>query len=399
MSARTIIVIVLALVCGLCAAVGIQGIRRAPIDLAARPAAPVAMESVVVVAAPISQGEVIKADQVELREVPKGSAPPGVLNQPTTVVGRRAQIPMVQGDTLTERMLIATSAVSLGTRVQAGWRAFTIQAAGPSSSLAGSLERGDHVDVLFTRTAQAGPGGQMVGSKATILLQNVEILAVNPKDDNAIANKVAPIEVLSATLSVRPQDAAILDQAQSTGVLHLALRGREDKAVLPPPEKLASRVEAGKRAFTIQTQSFTAMMAGFLLPGDCVDVLHTPKTAVGATGSSGLGETRTILEVVRVLAIHTRVEQPSGNQFEPVEVQSVTLLVDPQEAEILEQSQNSGTIGLSLRNPKDIARAPVVLTQTPVDYTQKTRTLRGTRYGTDRFTMRAIPLPESTPGG
>lgn len=400
MSTRTIFVVVLALICGVCAAVGIQGMRKAPVATATPVAVPVAKESVVIVVGAVPQGEILKSGDVELREVPKDSVPPGALTQTSAAVGRRAQIAMVKGDTLTDRMLVSPEGGRLSPRVKPGLRAFTITASGPSSSLAGAVDRGDRVDILFTRTNQTSPGAQMIGARATILFQNVEILAVNPKDESILANKLAPHEVLSATLAVKPEQAAILDQAQATGILHLALRSPDDTAMLSPPEALADRVEAGKRAFTIQTQSYTAMMAGFLLPGNFVDILHTPKSSGGPTEKSGIGGTRTILEAVRILAVHTKLEQPPSNQFEPVEVLSITLLVDPQEAEVLEQAQNSGTLGLMLRNPEDLGKSPLPMPSTTLtESTQRTRTLRGTRYGSDRVTTRTIVPPPPPPAG
>ena len=292
---------------------------------------------------------------------------------------------MVKGEAVTGRMLAVDEGKSLRDRIKADWRAFTIHATGPSSSLAGALEKGDHVDILMTRANQAAPDGQMAGSPATLLLQDVEVLAVNPKDDNVLASKLAPYEVTSATLRVKPDEAAILDQAQANGVLHLVLRGSENQASIPSTDALAERVQVGKRAFTIKAQGESATVAGFLLPGDFVDVLHSPKDHERAADSAAAGETKTILEFVEVLAVHTKKERPVGKQFEPVEVLSVTLLVSPDQAEALEQGQNSGMLGLALRNPRDQALAPPEEPeQSPAPMTgsmARTRTLRGTRLG------------------
>jgi len=389
MSARTMIVVGLALVCGLCAAVGIQGMKKTPAKAQAAEAAKVAMESVVVAVIPITQGHILEATDIALHELPKEFVPTGSLSQVSSAIGRRAMIPMVKGDTVTDRMLVAPGGSGLAPRVDPGWRAFTIPATGPSASLAGALSTGDRVDVLFTRGNQGG-GGSMTGARAITLLQNVEVLVVNHKDESAATNKLGASEVVSTTLRVMPQDAAVLDQALAQGILHLSLRNPGDKTLAAPSDSLADGIELGKRAFTIQTRNLSANLAGFLLPGDRVDVFHSPKYIGGAASSS---QTKTILEMIKVLAVHTRTELPAGNQIEPTEAVSVTLLVDPKQAEQLEHAQNTGTLGLALRHPKDGAKTERTPTALSLESTEHTRTLRGTRYGSDRFTTRSSNRP------
>ena len=60
------------------------------------------------------------------------------------------------------------------------------------------------------------------------LLENVEILAVDQKMDAPPDNKVDTKDLRSVTLLVTPQQANQLDLGQNHGMLHLALRNRED---------------------------------------------------------------------------------------------------------------------------------------------------------------------------
>ena len=66
------------------------------------------------------------------------------------------------------------------------------------------------------------------GGSTTTLLQNVEILAVDQKMDAPSDNKVDTKDLRSVTLLVTPQQANRLDLGQNKGMLHLALRNRED---------------------------------------------------------------------------------------------------------------------------------------------------------------------------
>ena len=239
------------------------------------------------------------------------------------------------------------------------------------------------MDVLFTRNAQVAAGGPVGGAMTMVLLRDIRVLAVNPKDENLLSGVVGKGEIQSITLLASPDEALTLDQAQLAGTLHVTLRGSADAGgasptttAVPAPtgarraaeETMAGKVQPGMRAFTIPTLGLSASLAGFLMPGDSVDVIHTPKATNSPTPGgpppaqagpgAGGGKTRTILEGVRVLAVHTRSVSPQNHQFDPTEILSVTLLVDPDGAEMLDEGQNSGSLSLSLRNPAEAGPGP-----------------------------------------
>jgi len=120
---------------------------------------------------------------------------------------------------------------------------------------------------------------------------------------------------------------------------------------------MAPGIEKGKRAFTIQTPNVASGVAGFILPGNKVDVLLTV-SGNGANDPSGGGLTVTLLQDVEILAVDQRVEAPADNKVDANQLRSVTLLVTPNEAAKLDLGQNKGTLHLSLRNPEDTVRAP-----------------------------------------
>ncbi len=115
---------------------------------------------------------------------------------------------------------------------------------------------------------------------------------------------------------------------------------------------MAALVPAGMRAFTIQTPSLAAGVAGFILPGNKVDVLLTVSDQPGGERTGG-GSTTTLLQNVEILAVDQRVDAPAENKVDPKELRSVTLLVTPSQAAKLDLGQNKGTLHLSLRNPED----------------------------------------------
>lgn len=116
---------------------------------------------------------------------------------------------------------------------------------------------------------------------------------------------------------------------------------------------LASMVPAGMRAFTIHTPSVASGVAGFILPGNKVDVLLT----LGANGTTGGAITTTLLQNLEILAVDQRLDPPLENRVDYRGLQSVTLLVTPDQAAKLDLGQNRGTLHLALRNPEDVSTA------------------------------------------
>lgn len=120
---------------------------------------------------------------------------------------------------------------------------------------------------------------------------------------------------------------------------------------------LASLVSNGMRAFTITT-NVASGVAGFILPGNKVDVLLTI-TNTGSNDFTGGGSTTTLLQNVEILAVDQKVEVPAENKIDSNNLRSVTLLVTPTQAAKLSLGQNKGTLHLTLRNPQDQLAANV----------------------------------------
>ncbi len=117
---------------------------------------------------------------------------------------------------------------------------------------------------------------------------------------------------------------------------------------------LAGLIPSGMRAFTIQTPNVAANVAGFLLPGNRVDVLLTLN---GDDGTTGGGITVTLLQNVEILGVDNLVDAPTERKVDARHLQSVTLIVTPDQAAMLDLGQNRGTLHLSLRNPDDAKQA------------------------------------------
>jgi pilus assembly protein CpaB len=105
---------------------------------------------------------------------------------------------------------------------------------------------------------------------------------------------------------------------------------------------LAAVVAKDKRAVTVRVDDVVGV-AGFLLPGNHVDVVATRNDQRGVSAE-------TILSDIKVLAVDQSI---ATNSNEPVVVRAVTLEVTPEEGETLLKGKAAGSIQLALRNPLD----------------------------------------------
>jgi len=107
----------------------------------------------------------------------------------------------------------------------------------------------------------------------------------------------------------------------------------------------SSLIPPGMRALTVSVNVVSGV-SGFILPGARVDVLVTVSTPTRREESTA----KTILEDVQVLAVDQTFERDGDS---PIKVQSVTLLVTPDQAEKLVLAASEGKLQLVLRNSAD----------------------------------------------
>ncbi|SQD77309.1 Flp pilus assembly protein CpaB [Moritella yayanosii] len=106
---------------------------------------------------------------------------------------------------------------------------------------------------------------------------------------------------------------------------------------------LASLISENMRAVSIRVDDVVGV-AGFLLPGNRIDILNT------VSGSGGSVNTEVILHNIKILAIDQRA---AIDENKPQLVRAITVEVNLEQAEILMTARNKGRLQLALRNPSD----------------------------------------------
>lgn len=222
MSPRTFAVGILALVCGVTASIGVNYLRQAPAAVVEKPDVTV----VPVAAIDIKRGQTVTEDMMIGREWPKELIPPGSILLKADIVGKIAQVPIVKDEPIFSGKIGDSEKIS--GMVPPGFRAYTILTPNDASLVAGLIEPGDKVDVLFTdKTSDKKITG---GGSTAPLLQNIEVLAMGQAIDPSESRERSPRNMRSVTLVVPLEMATMLTLAQEMGTLHLALRSQDDEA-------------------------------------------------------------------------------------------------------------------------------------------------------------------------
>ncbi|MBT3360476.1 MAG: Flp pilus assembly protein CpaB [Rhodospirillales bacterium] len=148
-----------------------------------------------------------------------------------------------------------------------------------------------------------------------------------------------------------------------------------DARVVHPGDRgfLAAVLEPGKRAVSVPVNA-TSGIAGFVFPGDWVDVILTVRfrTETDEGKSQERYFSETLLNDIRVLAIDQAVENADG---EVSVAKTATLEVDPKQAEKIAIALEMGALSLSLhsiaREQDRFARVARQIGADPVEATVK----------------------------
>ncbi|WP_395670243.1 Flp pilus assembly protein CpaB [Phenylobacterium sp.] len=111
---------------------------------------------------------------------------------------------------------------------------------------------------------------------------------------------------------------------------------------------LSGVIRTGMRATTIRVNDVFGV-AGFVLPGDFVDVLITRGDGAGVTEPSDR-RTDVLLRSIRVLAVD---QLANENKNDPVVAKAATIEVTPEQAQKLALAADVGVLSLALRGTAD----------------------------------------------
>jgi pilus assembly protein CpaB len=117
---------------------------------------------------------------------------------------------------------------------------------------------------------------------------------------------------------------------------------------------LPVRLQPGMRAVSIPVDRVKGV-SGMILPGDRVDVIAIPP---GGSGGSGPPKAVTIFRGIRVLAVGNTLENAVATPGPDEQTAAtVTLEVNPKQADLLAWADANSTLRLALRSPREAIRS------------------------------------------
>ncbi|WP_299013378.1 Flp pilus assembly protein CpaB [uncultured Photobacterium sp.] len=189
--------------------------------------------------------------------------------------------------------------------------------------------------------------------------QVVEVIKEEPRVARVVAQQNIPLgtklELKHIKLEYYPEE-LVIDTGYSTTaqVIGMLTRNeifegdilRQERLALPGEgTTLAALISPKMRAVTIRVNDVIGV-AGFLLPGDYVDVIYAQEK---------VNRAHTVLKKIKILAVD---QTARTDESKPIIVRAVTLELTPKQAESLITAKSKGNLQLSLRNPNDPEEKP-----------------------------------------
>lgn len=179
-------------------------------------------------------GTIITADTLRYQPWPDGLVQPAYYvkqdgkGDPTSLVGTVVRNEITAGQPVTQGALIKPGERGfLAAALGPGMRAITVPVSA-TTSVAGFVFPGDHVDMMLTQTV-AGTGDGPALKVSETIVRNIRVLATDQRT-NAINEEGKPeVRTMSmVTLEVTPKIAEKVQVAQTIGALSLSLRSIAD---------------------------------------------------------------------------------------------------------------------------------------------------------------------------
>jgi pilus assembly protein CpaB len=181
-------------------------------------------------------GTLLQKNDLKLVNYPEKDVPKKAVFQIQNAEKRVLLVALGTNEPVLEGKLSETTSVEgVSATINRGYRAVSVQVT-DVSGVAGLIQPGSHVDVLFTRP------GSMAEATTSTILQNIRVISTGRIV--AVGQTVDPRAPKSptVTLEVTPEDTQKLELAKSEGKISLSLRSPLDSVQNANPEPVTTEV-------------------------------------------------------------------------------------------------------------------------------------------------------------
>lgn len=235
MRAKSMVLILIALGCGLVATVGVGKVLQ---QQDSKPAEPT--ETVLVAVRDVAIGEQLTKDDFREDQFPQALAPVGAVQSFADIESMYAEQRMFEGEPL---MLAKFTDVQPSTLViPKGYQVTSIKVS-MDVAVSNLVKPGDHVDIIaFLRRSADVPatGSRTILRDVTVFAVNSETKRQTEAEDAGGANVARTVSML-----VKPKEAQILTMASELGKLKLALRRPDDEDLTTDDETTVDELFGG----------------------------------------------------------------------------------------------------------------------------------------------------------
>jgi pilus assembly protein CpaB len=230
MRPKSLVLLALALGCGLVASIGISQV----LDGNNKPAA-VETSPIYVALQNVNVGDPLTDKMVSLEEWPKDKVPVGAITKWEDLEDRRPRSNIYQGEPILDNKLLAKGQTNDPIQgVPQGMRLKTISV-DASKSAAGLLSPGDRVDIQIYVKANENQG--IKNSFTKIFLQNIRVYAIDQTIDKAIDGDESRSVAKTISLIVTPAQANRITLAENLGEISLIPRNPDDDKLVDDNEQ------------------------------------------------------------------------------------------------------------------------------------------------------------------
>jgi pilus assembly protein CpaB len=223
MRPKSIILLLLAIGCGLVAAFGINQVMA---NRNQAPAAAVEMEKILVANKNIKVNEPFSDKNVQIEDWPKEKVPPDVVHDLKELDGQRAGGSILVGEPIRKAKFAEDKRIE---EIPHGYRVVAVQADAVSAT-GNLLQPGDRVDIVLSLKHASQQTSSQV---AKTILQNVRVFAINEQWRAAEGKDKSDDAITARTVSllVTPDEAETIALASDLGRVRLVLRNPDDDQV------------------------------------------------------------------------------------------------------------------------------------------------------------------------
>jgi len=184
-----------------------------------------------------------------------------------------------------------------------------------------------------------------------VLVAVTDIPPGHPLNETNVAFRDWPVENIpkgAVTTQEEYEQRSLRVGAVSSEVIMLAKLGRKGEI------GVSSAIPEGMRVATVQVNT-TKTHSGSIMPGDRVDVVATYKIKVPGAGM--ITKAKTVLQYIEVFAtdnirVGSAVQEKAGDNQE-INAKNISLLVTPDQYNLLMLAENKGQLTLALRSAGD----------------------------------------------